>query len=97
MQREHLTLDIAYDVRKGTAEFSGNVERKYWGGLIYEFLKKQAEVGLDSCLPNERDVYHIRLQWLPNNKDIRVKDDTGNRELRDGILMVVLGLIEESD
>ena len=41
----------------------------------------------DNSKANRRDVYHITLKWDPQQDDICISDDTGNKGLRDGILM----------
>ena len=45
---------------------------------------------MDDRPPNEYDVYPICFRWYPDNDDIVVSSDTGNKGLRDGILYRVL-------
>jgi len=87
MSLDHLTLDIQYHINSDQFEVGGNVNREGREELVSTFLKGQMGSGKNDSKPNEQDTYKIRLKWYPENDRIEVWGDTGNKGLRDGILM----------
>ena len=84
---DKLTFNIKYDISKNKFETSGSVKEEGRKELVDTFLRFQIGAGEDKRKANERDVYNIRLEWYPQNDNIRVTDNTGNKGLRDGILI----------
>ncbi len=90
MSLDYLTLDLRYDINSDQFKVGGNVNRNGITELVETFLRGQMGAGKDDSKPNEKDVYHIQLRWYPENDRIEVSCDTGNKGLRDGILMLYL-------
>ena len=86
----HLTLDIEYDIRTGKHTLSGDVKPEKAGDIIEAWIRGQIGAGKDESPPEERDVYHITIEWYPEKDDFVCRSDTGNKGLREGILMSVL-------
>jgi len=83
-------LEITFDMKTGQTTFGGNVKPSARESLIEAFISTQLGAGEDHSKPEERDVYHITLRWNPENDSFRASSDTGNKGLRDGILMYIL-------
>ena len=94
MSLEHLTLDIKFYIKCGKFETGGNVSEEGREELVATFLRGQMGAGEDYSNPEKRDVYHIQLKWYPEDDTIAVKSDTGNKGLRDGILLHYLQTLE---
>lgn len=90
MSLEYLTMDITYQVKDGHFDIAGDVNEQGQSTLIETFLHSQLGRGVDDSKPNEQDVYHITFKWYPEDDTIRVASDTGNKGLRDGILISLL-------
>ena len=87
MSLKPLTLNIRYHLDSDKFEVEGDVSREGCGELVETFLRGQIGAGKDESEPNEQDIYNIGLRWYPENDKIEVSSDTGNKGLRDGILM----------
>jgi len=90
MSLDHLTLDIKYYVESDKFEVGGNVNRRGQEELVEAFLRGQMGAGEDKSKPIIRDTYKIQLKWYPENDDIEVRSNMGNKGLRDGILLKYL-------
>lgn len=90
MGLEYLTMDITYRVKDGHFDIDGNINRQGQSSLIEAFLSGQIGRELDNRKRNEQDAYHITFKWYPEDDTIDVTSDTGNKGLRDGILMSIL-------
>lgn len=93
----HLTLDIEYDIRTDQHTFSGDVKPEMSGEIIGAWIRGQIGKGKDKSPPEERDVYHISIEWYPENDDLVCRSDTGNKSLREGILIDILKKISDED
>ncbi len=90
MGLDNLTLNIKYNSKSHKFRVEGNVKEKGQYELVETFLRGQIGAGEDKSTPNKKDNYNIELKWYPQNDKIEVKSDTGNKGLRDGILMYFL-------
>lgn len=91
MSLEFLTMKITYQIKDGQFSISGNLgDKNFQSELIGRFLMEEIGKGADNTKPNEQDIYNITFKWYPENDLIEVTSDTGNKGLRDGILMDVL-------
>ena len=61
--------------------------------IVEAFLINQIGAGEDRNKANELDVYQITLDWYPHLDRIESTSNTGNRGLREGILMRFLGTL----
>ena len=95
MSIDYLVLDIKYDIKKDSFEVSGDVNKEGQEEIVDTFLRGQMGKGEDKSKANERYVYHIQMKWYPQNDDIEVQYDTGNKGLRDGILMHYLSSLNK--
>ena len=87
MGLEYAVVDIKYDICKDHLIFGGNIGREGRRELIQTFLEIQKGKGTDKRKPNKNEIYYIKLSWYPEDDKIKVEDNTGNRGLRDGILL----------
>lgn len=71
-------------------EITGNLNSIGKREVISNFLRCQIGAGVDDSKPKKRDKYTINLKWDPSEDKFYYSDDTGNKGLRDGILMSVL-------
>lgn len=88
-------VNIEYNVQTDKYTFSGtanDVGRKI---IIEEFLRSQIGAGVDMGESERRDVYHIQIEWDPDGDVFKTRFDTGNKGLRDGILMQALSILEK--
>jgi len=74
-----------------------NIKREHWGEILTGFLRSQMGKGEDKALAVERDQYEITIQLDVSTDTFYVKHDCGNKGLRDGILMEVLGCIAKGN
>lgn len=90
MSKSTGVLEIKYTIETGKAEFGGNLKKNARKELIEAFLTGQIGAGEDKTPPEERETYSIRLEWFPEDDRIEVGSNTGNKGLRDGILLQIL-------
>lgn len=85
-----LFIDIEFPIGKPEElKVRSDVREDRRAELIWEFLRSQMGAGADNSPPAERDVYHIRMDIDLSEDRFSVRSDTGNKGLRDGILMDV--------
>jgi len=89
-----LFIRIAYDIDRDKAKIDTNVRSDRVNEMISEYLRTQIGGGEDRRKATERKVYHINLELELDGDVFRVSDDTGNRSLRDGILMRVAASVD---
>jgi len=97
MSAGYLTCRIQYDVKKDEFIVNGDLNREGRSEVIEGFLRGQMGKGRDRTKPEKRDVYHITLNWYPENDRIEVSSDTGNKGLREGILMRYLARLSAEE
>jgi DNA-dependent RNA polymerase auxiliary subunit epsilon len=90
---EYLTLDITYNIPQDKFVLGGTVDPKKAHSILEAFLYLQMGDGVDSRKAVEQEEYHINIRWYPHRDRFQCYSDTGNRGLRDGILMHILGKI----
>ncbi|MCK5320962.1 hypothetical protein KAJ38_00105 [Candidatus Pacearchaeota archaeon] len=95
MALEYSAMNIKYDMGKGKFDISGDINKRGQHDVIEAFLRGQIGAGEDRSKANERDVYNIGLKWYPEKDRFECVSDTGNKGLRDGILLDVLGRLEK--
>lgn len=87
MKIECLELEVLYDLKKNKFETRGDVNQEGARELVETFLRGQIGAGKDEREPAKREVYTIQLRWYPSDDRIEVNSDTGNKSLRDGLLL----------
>jgi len=87
MSRLSYMLDIKFHVNEDQFEVGGNVSEEGRTEIVENFLRSQIGAGKDNSKPNEKDIYQIQLIWYPRDDTTEVSSDTGNKSLRDGILL----------
>jgi hypothetical protein len=97
---EYLRMVINYNVASGKFEVDSNMNLEGQIEMVDSFIRCQIGEGKDESEREERDVYTIRLQLLPEGVDwcgerkyesIGCTHDIGNESLREGILLKLLG------
>lgn len=88
------TFEIQYDINQDKFSVIGDLNKHGQEELIDTWLRMQMGRGKDHSPANKLDVYKIRLQWTPHMDVISVKDNTGNKGLREGILMRYLSTLD---
>lgn len=90
MGLDYLTLDIEYDLKRNCFRSAGNLNEEGQKDVIELFLASERGKGVDNSERKERDSYNIRIKWYPHEDGIIVSSNTGNKGLRDGILLSYL-------
>jgi hypothetical protein len=90
MDAEFLTMNIAYKAADRTFKIEGDVKKEKRADMINEFLRMQMGNGADKSEPIKRKEYNINLRWYPENDTFKVESNTGNKSLREGILLDIL-------
>ena len=88
--KQYLSLNIEYNLNKNEFDITGDIKEEQRSNIIETVLRGQIGKDEDKNKPNEKDLYHINIKWYPQNDNFEINDDTGNKGLRDGILMQVL-------
>lgn len=90
-------LNVTYPVDEPEKfKIETNAKAEAVADLIEDFIHDQIGAGTDRSQANELDVYEIILAIDLSDDSWRIKDDCGNKGLRDGILLAVLGRISKS-
>ena len=95
MKKDCYYLDIIYDLARNKFTSSGDLNDKGRREVVETFLRGQIEAGEDRNKPIHKKVYRIRLGWHLSDDEIEVASDTGNRSLRDGLLLAYLRTLED--
>jgi hypothetical protein len=87
----NIFIDIEYDISEPDKfKIDGNIADQLYMGLMSDFVRSQIGKGEDTTEPNILDVYHIHIEMDMSTDTFIVRSDTGNKGLRDGILMDIL-------
>ncbi len=81
---------VKYNLEADTAIITTNLKRGKVKEFIQEYLATQIGAGEDKSQPNSKKEYEIRIECDLNGDIFRVHSDTGNKGLREGILLHVL-------
>ena len=90
MNKDYLELRVNYDLTGNKFTYSGDLNGNGVRDVVESFLRSQIGAGSDERRLNERKDYSIELKWHPSDDKIDVSDNTGNRSLREGILLQFL-------
>ena len=96
MSLDYLILDIKYHTDSDKFEIGGDLNRKGQRELVETFLLSQFGAGKDKSKPNKLATYYIRLKWYPEDDNIKVSSNTGNKGLREGILIDFLESLDNN-
>ena len=94
MTLDNLTMVVRYNIKTDQFSVEGSLNKLGQYEVIENFLRSQMGAGKDESSPNHHEVYEIILTWHPEDDDILVSSNTGNKALRDGILLDLLGRLE---
>jgi hypothetical protein len=89
MGLDYLTLRIEYDINDGTFKIASNIKKERYADLINSFVCTQIGKGEDKKEADKRDIYDISIKWYPGSDTFVCYSNTGNKGLREGILMDV--------
>ena len=78
-------------------EIDTNAKKGVVSDLISDFIQSQVGAGKDESKPNEHEVYEIELRIDLTDDTWFTKDNCGNKGLRDGILMDILGRLSKQE
>lgn len=91
-----LMIGLEYDLRKRTARIDTNVKRDKVAELLGEYLLSCVGQGKDDAPPTKKNVYCIKLGLVLSEDQWLVEHDCGNKGLREGILMDIVSLLNDS-
>jgi hypothetical protein len=91
---DDLVMNINYNIKKGSFKITGNVNTVGQKIILETFLESQIGAGADKSKPNTKEVYNIRFNVDLSYDNIKVSSDTGNKSLRDGILLKVYSKLD---
>ena len=83
-------LSIHYNPKTSEFELGGNIKEELSYEFIGDFLRTQIGAGEDNSPPNIRDSYDITIKCDLNEDVFSCSSNTGNKSLREGILMDIL-------
>ncbi|MBS3071350.1 hypothetical protein J4407_03580 [Candidatus Pacearchaeota archaeon] len=86
---ETLYMALEYDVRDGSYKIDGNLNEEGQCEILENFLRSRMNEGIDNSEPEVKNIYSIRIEWNPEDDSLRCAHDTGNKSLRDAILLNV--------
>lgn len=89
-----LYFNVAFTIETGKFEIDSNIKPEHQAEIVSNFLRNQMGAGKDKSTPNKLDVYHIKLELDLSDDSFGSLHDCGNKGLRDGILLEVLGKLE---
>jgi hypothetical protein len=93
-----LFVDLTYNILQDTVRVDSNIKDHLIPDTILEFVRTQIGAGKDDSKANELEEYHIRLELdLSCDRFYVTKDDTGNKGLRDGILIHLSDKLEKNE
>jgi hypothetical protein len=93
-----LFIDITFPIsEREQFKIDTNVKDDKIADVISEFLRSQIGAGRDENEPHVREVYRIRLELDLADDSFTTYSDTGNKGLRDGILMEVVQKLTEAN
>lgn len=87
MSLDYLVLNIKFDINKDSFDVSGNVNEEGRAEIVSTFLRTQMGAEKDTSKVIKRDIYNIEMKWYPEDDRIEASYNTGNKGLREGILM----------
>ncbi|HTZ42149.1 MAG TPA: hypothetical protein VMC07_03015 [Candidatus Omnitrophota bacterium] len=82
-----LELTVVYDIEKDAFNVQGNVKPELRRDFVFNFLRTQIGTGEDRSEAAEREVYTLQLKLDLNSDEYTVRDNCGNKGLRNGILL----------
>lgn len=94
---QQLYLSLRYDLKKDAFQVDSDIKPERRADVVEDFLRSQMGEGADPNPATEQDQYHIRLMLDLSDDTFRVEYDTGNKGLREGILMRYLEVLREQD
>ena len=63
--------------------------------ILLEFVRANQSAGPDHSIPNEREIYDIKIYLDLSDDRFSVESDTGNKGLTLGIVMAIIPLLDE--
>lgn len=88
MTSESFTLEYQVNTDRFIARGAVNREGRY--EIVGNFLRQNLGPCIDRREPIEREKYTLVLTWHVETDGVECTDDTGNIDLRDGILLLYL-------
>jgi len=88
-EKADVWVEVKYNLKEDTAKINTNLKREVVREFIQEYIRGQFGKGKDESEPEDREEYTIRVACDLNGDIFRATSDTGNKSLRDGILMHV--------
>jgi hypothetical protein len=95
--KDYLWFGIIFSqkAKKNPFRSSGNMTTNAKITILDTIIRNQEGKGPDKSKRNERDVYHIKIKWYPENDRVETDSDTGNDSLTAGILATYLEKIDK--
>jgi hypothetical protein len=90
-------IELEYNIKKDTVECDSDLRSEMIPDTISTFLQTQIGAGVDKSKAEERKIYYIRISIDLSDDTFNVKSNTGNKGLRDGILMRAVQLLSKED
>ena len=85
--QDSLKACLNYDIEADSFTLGGQIKPEGVVEIVEMFLRGQMGKGADHSEGNRLSVYHFTISWTPHEDGISVRNDCGNKGLRDGILM----------
>lgn len=89
-----LKMVIKYDFKQANYKISGDIKEEKYKDVLEAFLHMQIGAGEDKSPVRRKNVYTIVIGWQPADDTFTCEYDTGNKSLRDGLLIDVLNRLD---
>lgn len=87
-------VEIRHNMKTGEFHRETNVKDDKVSEVLEEYIRSQMGAGKDSTPPEMRDEYTVRIGLDLSDDSFQVSSNTGNRSLRDGIVIAYLQQLE---
>lgn len=90
--------NVIYDIEHPENSYiETNIKKDLVSDFISDFIRTQIGAGEDKCKAIEIDVYHINITCDMSCDSFSCDHDTGNKGLREGILMDVVSRLTNKE
>ena len=88
-------IKIKFNLKKETFDVWTNIKDKFIADTVLEFLRSVMGTGKDKSKAKKLNIYLIEIGLALEGDIFTVKSNTGNKGLREGILMLFVKKMDE--
>ena len=83
-------IEIQHNIKTGAFRHETNLKEDKVADFLCEYLRSQMGKGKDASEPEDHDEYVVRIELDLSDDSFKVKSNTGNKSLREGIVSAFL-------